>query len=770
MGPVCGVHGESVYSNTAYHYFKASNAALPDEMGSEEWSDSAWRYEGFDLAQVHTLKDLRDYVHPGICAHRHWPHTTARDPKNSNAKPPCNKKNDDKWAPREKTIFAFDHYNGEHKRVSQVGEDIYGFLETLPDDDSVRVVAVVHSFPHSATCESFPGPDDDDDGSFVPLEKCAKIQRKLDKKGLNATAQDFQQARAECQRHEIDENHALESSGSRGGGRKGRTGCIWREGDGAYWNKDNGKDGISGAVRGNDHGNGAVFSDRYLNDRDLPDTGLGHLPGAFYCVGPHDRLLRDRETRLCACRGGGRGSHDASTPSYDKKVAGKDFSKILRFNMAPEKEDRAVAELLKRDKNVRMVHSWAADWERMGEKERDDWLMMQSYKDMGVNWWQPDETIEFRDYDPCGSGATRPAPRSGNENDRDTGAEVGEQVLRMAGKAEHGSDWVKTVYGFYGPLVEKIVEIDHGGDLSKVTFFGSSEGGSLAFELPLYLSHKKITEKMRALGLKTARELVDQALTTVELRRPFCVAGIWGRSVVARPQSIQGRANQRRMEDVAAVCHDLTKFNTSVNVVDTTQHAGFKEATFHPKIVRHQLQKLAGAGFAHVHAWETVDDHGEVSVWAVPAAHRYMTKKQDEKTCTYHKRAATAKPDAAVVANGASFPYRNKAERAQADATLQQLTNQFRAETENGLCLKAINSWVADGYIGGYDNYGGGFDLDTGLMAKTLYGDALGYDKSHWGRWFNGPVELAFLSKTVRTFLPKSSDFEEKCAGGTKDC
>eukprot|EP00392_Amoebophrya_sp_AT5.2_P019770 g20759.t1 len=78
-------------------------------------------------------------------------------------------------------------------------------------------------------------------------------------------------------------------------------GCIWREGDGVYWSRDNGRDETSTALRGKAGRGGNLFQTRYFADRDIPDMGLGLLPGSHYCLGPRDRLYKSK-VRFCACR------------------------------------------------------------------------------------------------------------------------------------------------------------------------------------------------------------------------------------------------------------------------------------------------------------------------------------------------------------------------------------------------------------------------------------------------------------------------------------
>lgn len=448
--------------------------------------------------------------------------------------------------------------------------------------------------------------------------------------------------------------------------------CTYR-----YFLRDNGRNELSSSPRkyanGND-GGGFPFSQAFLGDRNMLYKGFNYLPGAQYCLGGEDGLSFDRETRFCACA-------PAQARSFSSRgTAGS------------------------RKKEVE-IPSWAGVWKKMSMKQKDDYLMVASLREMGVNWWGADEVVEFTDVDPCGkegtsrtvvAGGKRPdgmqngdtsssgtttqdiivaeddGKAKGRENgndheqsssasccdgsavededvqgesfmtidasadhdapelpgqgarramqaeERETSAEeeVAKITLQFPGLGEQG-DFVSSVYEFHGPLLDKIVELAHDGDLSKTAFHGDSEGGSMSIELPLYLMHKKITRAVAQHGVNSVAALVENKLPTEEARRPYCVASIAGLNNFPRPESIQGARNWKRLTEVAQVCGTLTKWTMAVATLDTVKYHGDR-AVYEPHLVLHQLHKIASAGFAHVETYEMPTGHTMGPYWATP--------------------------------------------------------------------------------------------------------------------------------------------------------
>lgn len=499
-------------------------------------------------------------------------------------------------------------------------------------------------------------------------------------------------------------------------------------------------------------------------DRERAFNTFAPLPGGQYCRGPEDRLSNNLETRFCSCNG-------QSLP--------EDLD-LESDNAAEKARARGIPTL-----------RWLAQWESMSEAARDHYLMMVSYRDLGVNWWQPGELVQFRDFNPCGPadsdpkvvqvvtipgahaaegvkkafGPASPSPIISDVHEAEQGEEDGtrsccgsdaggcytyneteksksiaaadanklpkkditsassflqkvmqsrvarpskqvfrqsplvkktrrrgrisgtkkktatnelenesaekpkmkgeaedarpversrppgfeaftETELNLPGKGQKG-DWNDAVYEYYGPLCEKIIDMDHGGDLSKVAFYASSEGGSMMYELPLYLMHKKIRdelEKQKQRGggknaVQTVADLAEKVLNTEALRRPFCVAGVWGADVFPRPESVQGARNWQRLVETATICGAHTTWLSGVNTMDQHNYlTPHLTAIFDPRYVLHQLNKIASAGYKHVEAWELPADHtANVLYWSVPASRRSAgVLKINDKNCDWY--------------------------------------------------------------------------------------------------------------------------------------
>eukprot|EP00392_Amoebophrya_sp_AT5.2_P010139 g10192.t1 len=462
----------------------------------------------------------------------------------------------------------------------------------LPADDSTRVISFVTPFANYVGCyassdtdrkDKSRGGNPDDDGQG----KCGKDSGAEEKifpkeprggKGLDATLQDFQAVRQKC--FELQENGGLLASS--GSPKKKPRGCDFVNRYAPYFNRDNGKKEISLAIHGS---GGYEFNSQYQNDRQRSFNGMGKLPGNEYCNGPHDRLSKDGGTKFCACAPDGRTEEhpggDFSKPGLIKRKRFVDLSKIevMTEGAVPQDVPRV---------------TWTGQWESMTWKERDDHLMLQSFRDLNINWWGRDETVEYRDQDPCrggtGTGTGTGTSATGNATSSTTAGEDESDgsssasscgssesflesethgMLKLPGQSRQG-DFTKAVYEFYGPLVSKIIDMDHGGDLSKVAFFATSEGGSMMFELPLYLMHRKIMGEVAAQkenGVRTPGDLAAKVLNTPKKRRPFCVGGTWGSDTMPRPESIQGKHNWRRLRDTAAICGDLMKWSNGLNTM-----------------------------------------------------------------------------------------------------------------------------------------------------------------------------------------------------------
>eukprot|EP00392_Amoebophrya_sp_AT5.2_P019568 g20470.t1 len=328
VGPACGANGENVYTDRIYHYFLSRASA--DERAWRWEEIGVWRDEEFDVRTVQKLKDLENYVYPGVCAHKNWP------------KPPpeaC-QGNLDQVGP---------HAGGER------------LMQQLPDDDSTRILSIVHSLPREVSCETFPRPRKNKNGEYDPGDlnpRCVAIEaalREKQKKLEDVTAADFQAARAACQAEQFDLNESEADAAKRTQKGSANKGCIWREGDGVYWSRDNGRDETSTALRGKSGRGGNLFQTRYFADRDIPDMGLGLLPGSHYCLGPRDRLYKSK-VRFCACRPKG-----STRPRevYPKSVQN-------HFGKVDFEDEEAVKKLMK-DEKVRKIPSWEWLWERMSE-------------------------------------------------------------------------------------------------------------------------------------------------------------------------------------------------------------------------------------------------------------------------------------------------------------------------------------------------------------------------------------------------------------------
>eukprot|EP00392_Amoebophrya_sp_AT5.2_P012136 g12231.t1 len=276
------------------------------------------------------------------------------------------------------------------------------------------------------------------------------------------------------------------------------------------------------------------------------------------------------------------------------------------------------------------------------------------------------------------------------------------KTVEIPGKAQRG-DFTKSMYEFYAPLIWKIVEMDHGGDLSRIAFFGQSEGGAPMFELPLLLMYRKITEeveKHKHLGVKSVQQLLEKVLTSKEMRRPFCVAGAWGSDTMPRPESVQGAYNWKRLTDVATICGDLMirqiccsqtseffdvecvlflsnfPWSHGVNVMDTAQYSGL-DATYDPLLVYHQLSKIASAGFSTVEAWDFVSDHStHKQYWTIPDARRKeLLVKLDDEECNWKARGVDTW-------KGYLYPYHSEKELHAADPFTGELPDLWQAEVQ----------------------------------------------------------------------------------------
>eukprot|EP00392_Amoebophrya_sp_AT5.2_P005343 g5352.t1 len=739
-----------------------------------------WLPESRDLSAAKTLFDLRDYVYPYIGeqdAHRDA--LSFNDPTA------------ERWEKFDKSIFFYTMLTGAPVDIRNGGGG-HGGTMTFPKDKSTRYLSVTTPFMYHQHCTPPGGEDEQGAGKT----ECSAIERKLVSKGWSATTQDFQDMRENC--HNAAGNCEYKESEARYFHRA-NTLAKTGEQDGSCASSEQKSERISASPR--DKKGGFVFDRRFESDRQMVFHGAGYLPGAQYCLGPWDKTSEDMNTRYCACKG--------------YQGANFDLSKIGAEDGAGEASDsdsnkgNTPASSTRSSGAAPTIESWNSWWKAMSEKEKDDFMMLINYRDTGARWWGTDEVISYKDVDPCAAAvfgadnekepsawdesssassaccddvaeddqaasALQVAGGGGDEveiaasgrtaavDDEDgvvvlkTGKERGAQVLQMRGRgAADRSDFHRAAYEFYGPLHEKIVETEHGGDLSKVAFQGSSEGGGIAVEMPLYLMHKKITRAVRAESKKrglapgkmmSVAQLAEQVLTTKEKRRPYCVAGVWGPNILPRTESIQGKRNEKRLEEIAAVCGDLVKWNIGVQLLDQIKYWA-DDSVYEPHLVLHQLAKIAKAGFQHVHSWERPADHYHNYYWATPHEHRGGAYKvqggrptsADDERCAWDRRH-----------NANVKPYYDAEQLKRADLVAAKLPRLHFAEVTNGFCLKGGRSGDDDAPEFGYN---GDFStsIDDGLGAKAFFGDAFGYARSDsWGDAYTELHELAFLTQPVQ--------------------
>eukprot|EP00392_Amoebophrya_sp_AT5.2_P008430 g8451.t1 len=687
-----------------------------------------WHKEEFDLQGVEKLEDLRHFVMPVIA-----PAVADKLAKKKGGRANVEKS---RWQPREKTIFAFMSLMGDSDGLIRPGETL---PKQLPDDDSTRLISFVTPFANYVGCydsntekreltdkqkakveKDNGNPDDVAQGKCGKSSGAKKIfpTAPLGGKGLGATLKDFQEVRKKC--FELQKNGGLLASSED----STITGsCDFVDKWAAYFNRDNGKQEISVAIHGS---GGYEFNSQYQVDRQRAFNGLGKLPGNEYCNGPSDRLSEDGGTRFCSCARDGR--RDSSDHLGQRK---KDLQSPLEVSEPPVTRKKFVdlskidLKTVPEDEVPRIT--WTQQWESMTSKERDDYLMLQSYRDLNVNFWASDETLEYKDQDPCkeykdfggGGGSTKPTQTNdanvtstrdegdasssvsstscgGSDSESESFVEKPSQkersslgaVVKIPGQSRQG-DFHKAVYEFYGPLVSKIVDMDHGGDLSQVAFYGSSEGGAMIYELSLYLMHKKISDAVAGYtrrGVLTAEDLRKKILgDSPEKRRPFCVGGTFASDSMPRPESIQGKHNWKRLQDTAAICGDLVKWTSGLKTTDTFQYIGLGNAIYDPNLVLHQLGKIAAAGYSTVEVWELPSDHpASTLLWSIPLRRRQqrMQKFEGDK-CHWQKRGLQGEW------NGYLFPFRTEGELHAADPVTKMLPDSWQAEIR--FCHTAVD-------------------------------------------------------------------------------
>eukprot|EP00392_Amoebophrya_sp_AT5.2_P007245 g7259.t1 len=861
-----------------------------DEEGdtSPEWP-AVWRHEKFDLSKVTHLKHLKAHVVPAVSesASKRLPNTKARERDRWEAVPTGGKakgKPGNKNRKARKTVFGFPFYGSDSLSVPA------GWMvEQLPPDDSARVIGFTAPFVKNVACYKAGRTVLEDDSAPCAAKAVQKAVKNIADKGETASLADFQKLRELC----------LFSDKYFDGGVVGRSQqkCDYVEEELNYFNRDNREldDSIPSAAVGLGWGDGKrsePWDAKYDMDRNRFFAGMDSLPGAQYCLGPRDRMSKDRNTRYCACGGDVElppGLEDALSEDEFKEVAGARAEDIPRL-------------------------TWDGQWKSMSEQERDDYLMLRSYRELGVNWWGPGEKVTFRDFNPCpatfgegvgvtaaskstadteGKGrsgkkpkamkeetkrmhkleawakrlktrvdthdaysfiqttpkmkrspappkATRsqkkkaanaksapkagskraasgkrtpkgsPAPQRATRGQKATAADAKsrpkasakgnkgsasgkvpkgfekfyETRLELPGKADQG-DWTKAVYEYYGPLVTKIVEMDHNNDLSQVAFYGSSEGGAMMFELPLYLMHQRILAELKRhakRGVRTVEQLVQKVLTTAEKRRPFCVGGVWGAAVFARPESIQGRANAKRLRETAQVCGDMTTWSSGLHTMDQHKYLSVSETVFDPRLVLHQLSKIAAAGYRTVEVWELPADHaGNAVFWSLPPARRAQlaVKLDGEAEC-----------DAESTRYNGLHPFKDTAELRRADVVALALPHLLDAEMNScflhhdsvewpspavkrqkspeaqKLCLSdGENSagWsqpVGEGpavgdldqTVGAYAIYGRAFGEKPAASITTMAtpaAEAEGPATEHWRKWWSPFQRMMYLEKPL---------------------
>eukprot|EP00392_Amoebophrya_sp_AT5.2_P012140 g12235.t1 len=371
----------------------------------------------------------------------------------------------------------------------------------LPDDDSLRLFQMAYPQPSRIGChKAAVGAKGNEPGETGHRDSCwqkAKAQRLLSRKeggeDLAATAATFRDIREKCL-----------SDANWEGGSPGRTdkGCDYWEGEGSSFLRDNRDRKISAAVE-------------YWEDRTRPFNQFSALPGDQYCMGPSDRLSADGATRFCSCKPAVEDAAELSEGGSERKA----------FVSLPKSMEDGNEITVNRRSSFFFLSN--------------DYLMVQSFRDLGVNWWQEDEVVEYLDFDPCGvaprqakggpakggafletkedsgnttakssscgevedeeeenvstkvvnptkivdpAGKPKPKPKKNPGRKGNTPVPPGFETfgltkLPLKGAAEQG-DFFRNVYEYYGPLMQKMIDLDHGGDLSKVAMYSSSEGGS----------------------------------------------------------------------------------------------------------------------------------------------------------------------------------------------------------------------------------------------------------------------------------------------------